>query len=129
MRAFRHLPLVVVAVSLLAACTYFKRQDAEQVEDQLAAAGFKMKLADTPEKIAKLKSLPVRELVPRPMNGETVYLYADPDFCQCLFAGRQDEYDRYQRLALKQQIAQEHVDAAEMNEDAAMDWGLWGPFW
>ena len=129
MRSLSRLALVAVAVSLLAACTYFKRQDADQVESTLAAAGFKMKLADTPEKLAKLQSLPVRQIVPQSKDGETVYVYADPDFCKCLYAGRQDNYDLYQRLALQRQIAQERVAAAEMNEDAAMDWGLWGPFW
>ena len=38
-------------------------------------------------------------------------------------------YQRYQQLAIKQQLAQEQVMAAEMNEDAAMNWGAWGPFW
>jgi hypothetical protein len=125
----RRLALVALAVSLLPACTYFKRQDAEQVESTLAAAGFTMKPADTPERLAKLQALPVRQIVPQSKDGETVYVYADPDFCKCLYAGRQEQYDRYQRLALERQIAQERVAAAEMNEDAAMDWGLWGPFW
>ena len=129
MRSLSRLALVAVAVSLLAACTYFKRQDADQVESTLAAAGFKMKLADTPEKLAKLQALPVRTIVPQQKDGETVYVYADPDFCKCVYAGRQEQYDRYQRLALQRQIAQERVAAAEMNENAAMDWGLWGPFW
>lgn len=129
MRIPRHLALVVVVLSLLPACTYFKRQDADQVEATLAAAGFKMKPADTPEKLAKLQALPVRTIVPRDKDGETVFVYADPDFCKCLYAGKQENYDLYQRLALQRQIAQERVSAAEMNEDAAMDWGLWGPFW
>ncbi|MFN8643177.1 MAG: hypothetical protein U0802_16530 [Candidatus Binatia bacterium] len=129
MRSLSSLALVAVAASLLAACTYFKRQDADQVESTLAAAGFKMKLADTAEKQAKLQALPLRQIVPQSKDGETVYVYADPDFCKCLYAGRQENYDLYQRLALQRQIAQERVAAAEMNEDAAMDWGLWGPFW
>jgi hypothetical protein len=58
-----------------------------------------------------------------------IYFYADPDFCKCLYAGSQQDYSRYRQLAIQQQIAQEQMDAAEMNEDAAMDWGMWGPFW
>jgi hypothetical protein len=129
MRPLARVTLVFVAVSLLPACTYFKRQDADQIESTLAAAGFRMKPADTPERLAKLQALPQRKIITRQRDGEPVFLYADAEFCKCLYAGRQAEYDRYQRLALEKQIAQEHVAAAEMNENAAMDWGMWGPFW
>jgi hypothetical protein len=129
MRPFFHVALVAVAVSLLPACTYFKRQDADRVESTLAAAGFRMRPADTPEKLARLQSMPVRKIFTRERDGEPHYLYADVEFCKCLYVGRQFEYDRYQRLAFEQQIAQERVEAAEMNENAAMNWGLWGPFW
>lgn len=129
MPTLTRLAAIAVALSLLPACTYIKREDADQVESTLAAAGFRMKLADTPEKLAKLQGMPVRKIFTETRDGEPVYLYADPDFCKCLYAGRQAQYDRYQRLAFEQKIAQEHVEAAEMNEDAAMDWGMWGPFW
>lgn len=129
MRRFASAILVALVVSLLPACTYIKRQDADQVESTLAAAGFKMKPADTPERLAKLQSMPVRKIFTGQRDGETVYLYADAEFCKCLYVGRQEQYDRYQRLAIEKQIAQERVAAAEMNEDAAMDWGMWGPFW
>ena len=129
MRLLVRLAVIVIAISLVPACTYFKRKDADQVESTLAAAGFRMKSADTPQRLAKLESLPVRKLVPMQREGETVYVYADPDFCKCLYVGRQENYDRYRRMAIEKQIAQEHVEAAEMNESAAMDWGMWGPFW
>ena len=129
MRTLRGLALLVIVVSLLPACTYFKRQDADQVESTLAAAGFKMKPGDTPERLAKLEAMPVRKIFTQQHNGETVFLYADAEFCKCLYVGRQEQYDRYRRLAFEKQIAQEHVEAAEMNENAAMDWGMWGPFW
>ena len=129
MRTLTRLALVAVAVSLLPACTYIKREDADKVESTLAAAGFKMKVADTPERLAKLQALPVRKIFTKQRDGEPIYLYADAEFCKCLYAGRQEQYDTYRRMAMEQQIAQEQVQAAEMNENAAMDWGMWGPFW
>ncbi len=129
MRTLSRFALVAVALSLVAACTYMKREDADKVESTLAAAGFKMKLADTPERLAKLQAMPVRKIFMKQKDGETVYLYADSEFCKCLYAGRQEQYDAYRRMAFEQQIAQEHVEAAEMNENAEMDWGMWGPFW
>ncbi len=129
MRTCLRSAVCLVTLLLLPACTYIEKQEASDTEATLAAAGFVMKPADTPEKMARLKAMPARTIVTRTKDGAPVYLYADPDFCQCLYAGGPDQYARYQRLALEKQIAAERVEAAEMNEDAAMDWGLWGPFW
>jgi len=131
MRA-RGLSMVLLGVTAslaVSGCTYFRRQDADKTESTLAAAGFRMKPADTPKRQASLATFPVRKIVSRMHDGQVVYFYADPDFCKCLYVGSQQEYGRYKQLAIQQQIAQEQIEAAEMNEDAAMDWGMWGPFW
>jgi hypothetical protein len=122
--------LVTAAVALtVSGCTYFRREDADHTESTLAAAGFQMKPADTPKREAGLAQFPVRKLVSRVRDGQVTYFYADPDFCKCLYFGNQQQYGRYKQLAIQQEIAQEQVNAAEMNEDTAMDWGMWGPFW
>jgi hypothetical protein len=121
--------VAIIAAGLLSGCTYFRKQDADKTEATLAAAGFKMRPADTAKREANLATFPVRKIVSRTREGQTIYFYADPDFCKCLYAGSQEQYSRYRQLAIQQQIAQEQIDAAEMNEDAAMDWGMWGPFW
>jgi len=123
------LGFVVITTALVSGCTYFRKQEADQVESTLAAAGFQMKPADSPKREASLAQFPVRKLQMRARNGVVRYFYADPDFCKCLYVGTPEQYARYQQLAIQQQIAQEQIDAAEMNEDAAMDWGMWGPFW
>jgi hypothetical protein len=40
-----------------------------------------------------------------------------------------NEYAQYKRFALKKEIADEKLEAARAQEDAALDWGVWGPFW
>ncbi|MCF8118993.1 MAG: hypothetical protein K9L83_02180 [Deltaproteobacteria bacterium] len=94
----------------------------------LSAAGFRIRLADTPEKLDHLKSLTQRKLVQHERNGRVYYIYADARHCKCLYAGNEEAYQRYQKLALDKQIAEDRRMAAEMNEDAAMNWGLWGPW-
>ena len=123
--------VLLAAVTALAfsGCTYFRKQEADKTESTLAAAGFRMKPADTLKREAGLAQFPVRKIVARTREGQVVYFYADPDFCKCLYVGNQQQYARYKQLAIQQQIAQEQVDAAEMNEDSAMDWGMWGPYW
>jgi len=121
-------PLLVAA--LVFGCTAIRRDEADKQESTLAAAGFKMRPADTPSKLAKLKAdFPLRKLTSRVKNGEPIYFYADPDFCKCLYAGSQEDFAHYKQLAIQQRVAQEQMQAAEMNEDAEMDWGMWGPFW
>jgi hypothetical protein len=128
-RCSKLLAATAVATALLSGCTAMKREEADQVEKTLAAAGFQMKLADTPAKLAKLQELPVRKITTRAHKGAPMFVYADPDFCKCLYAGTEEQYARYRQLAIQQKIAQEQVESAEMNENAAMDFGMWGPFW
>jgi uncharacterized protein YdbL (DUF1318 family) len=109
-------------------CAAVKHEHAMTTERLLAAAGFKMKMADTPEKMAHLKELTQRELVPHQKDGKVMYVYADAEFCQCVYVGTEAAYQRYQQLALQKQMSDDQRFAAEMNADAAMNWSMWGPW-
>ncbi|HVO23267.1 MAG TPA: hypothetical protein VMW56_06525 [Candidatus Margulisiibacteriota bacterium] len=119
---------------LLAGCSLFRlspQQRAAQVEPMLAAAGFRMLAADTPEKAAHLHKLPPLKLTPRKHNGQVQYAYADPFACHCLYVGNEQAYQQYQRLALDNKIADEERQAAMMNQTAATEMDavdFWGPF-
>ncbi len=118
----------VLAVSLLSSCAAIRRSEAQSAEDLLVAAGFKVQVADAPDEAAKLGAMkPALRVVPRRMNGEIVYTYADPYNCMCVYVGDQDAYTEYRQLALEKQIADERVQAAEAEEAAAMDmqWYWW----
>jgi hypothetical protein len=92
----------------------------------LPAAGFKMKFADDPSKTGQIAKQPQQKLVSHKRDGELVYAYADSKECKCLYVGDEKAYQQYQKLARQQQIADEQLLAAETNEDAFMDWGVWG---
>jgi hypothetical protein len=102
--------------------------DAMQTERMLAAAGFQMKLADTPEKLAQVAAMPQRKIVPHQKGDATYYIYGDANHCRCIYVGSENAYQRYQKLALQQKIADEERQAAMMNEQASMDWHMWGPW-
>jgi hypothetical protein len=129
----RLMSCAVAATVLLAGCSLFRlspQQQAAQVEPVLAAAGFRMLPADTPEKLAHLQKLPPLKLTPRMHKGQVRYAYADPYACQCLYVGDEQAYQQYQRLAIEQNIAAEQQQAALMNQDTAaeMEMDFWGPF-
>jgi hypothetical protein len=54
---------------------------------RLEDAGFVMRRADTPEKLARLRLIPPRQFVSRTGKRGRYYLWADPDTCQCVFVG------------------------------------------
>ena len=123
MKVYRKVVMLALLVALpLAGCAAIQRSEAKDTEQLLAAAGFQAKPAETPEKLTNLRTMPARQLVSQAKDGNSVYSYADPDYCQCLYVGGPTEYSAYQRLAMEKEIAQER-------RDAAMDWNMWGPWW
>jgi hypothetical protein len=95
-------------------------------EDMLAAAGFNLVPANTPQRQASLHSLPPHKFVHRVRNNAVVFIYADPTICDCLYVGNQAAYDRYHQDVFAKNIADEQQMTAEITES---EWGAWGPIW
>lgn len=112
-------------VLTLSACASIGAQD---TENMLAAAGFSMKNADTPAKLANLKTMPQNKVFVQTQKGKNYYVYADAAQCQCLYVGNETAYQNYQQIRIQKNIASEQLMAAEMNQEAMMDWGAWGPW-
>jgi hypothetical protein len=121
------LPLVALGLSVTGCATIRAHQTVE-TEQVLAAAGFQVKPADTPEKLAHLQTLTPRKVVRYTRDGQPQYVYADPETCKCLYVGDEQRYQKYQELSLQKQIADEQMSAAETNWDTSMNWGAWGPW-
>ena len=122
------LALALGAATAAGGCAAIRKQEGLQMDALLAAAGFQIRPASTPEKLNQLKTMTPLTIMPTQQQGKTFFVVADPYGCKCLYVGNEKAYDAYQKLALKQEYAQDNLAAAEMNEDAAMDWGMWGPW-
>jgi hypothetical protein len=120
-RATRVAVAVFGFVWALASCQVIENEEAEDTEQLLAAAGFHMKEATTPAQLANLQAMTQRKIVIQDQDGESRYVYADAEDCKCVYVGNERNYDEYQRLSLKEEIAEENLDAS-------MDWGMWGPW-
>jgi hypothetical protein len=118
---------LIALAAFCGGCAAMQRKKTQETESMLSAAGFKMKIADTPEKMAKLKAKPQLKLKPLSRNGKVYYAYADADGCGCTYIGDQAAYQSYQGLVQQKEIAKEDKEAAEVNEDAAIvtDDGMW----
>ncbi len=118
MRMRRALFIVVIALTV-AGCATMPRGETRSVEQMLTAAGFQMKVADTPEKAADLRTFPTRKMTVQRRGAASYYIYADPDVCNCLYVGTEPQYQEYQRLLLKKELADERLDESRNS-------GLWG---
>jgi len=118
--------LIVFAVSLLAmGCLKSPNQKAIDTERLLAASGFKMRLADTPEKLTQIKALTQRRILAHRSKGKLLYVYVDAEHCQCVYAGSEEAYRRYQKLALDRQLAAEERRDTNRDKPKEMDWDEW----
>ncbi|MCB1695349.1 MAG: hypothetical protein KDI10_10420 [Halioglobus sp.] len=122
-----------LALAVISACSSSPDRSVETIESRLSAAGFVIKLADTPEKLTHLESMAQRRLFPINRDGGMVFVYADSQGCKCIYVGSGANYQQYQRLAIQQNIVDEQQAtaedikmAAQTNAEANWDvWGLW----
>ena len=111
---------------LLSSCAMMEAQQTKDTEQLLTAAGFKMKLADTPAKMAHLKTLTQHKIVPHQKDGVVYYIYADAATCQCFYWGWDQSYQNFMQLQVQQNIVDEERMTAEMNEEEYMNWDMMG---
>ena len=112
---------IVGTVALLAlgvGCTTTKSR-----ENLLSAAGFKIVPAATPEQKAHLQTLPADKVTMVQREGKTYFVFPDRKQ-QVLYVGQQEQYNEYQKLRMQNQLAEEQMNAAELNSEPA--WGMWG---
>jgi hypothetical protein len=116
------LPTLMVALLAIAGCATTKEHSTESM---LSAAGFHTLTPATPQQKACYGALPPYKVQRREINGKVVYAYADKRD-GIVYVGGENEYQRFKQLGQQQKIADEQLQAAQMNDDAAMNWGFWG---
>lgn len=86
----------VLALGLLADPAAAASQ--EGTDMKLENAGFKMRIADSAEKMKHARLLPPRKFVSRTTAGKRYYVYSDPDFCKCVFVGDENAMKTYRDM-------------------------------
>lgn len=112
----------ILACVVVSACA----AKVQNKENMLAAAGFTVVPANTPQRQASLAALPPHKFVHQVRHNVVVFTYADPTICECLYVGNQAAYDRYRQEVFAKNLANEQQITAQIYE---MDWGPWGPGW
>jgi len=109
---------IVALVAFATGCSTTK-----QTENLLSAAGFKITPATTSDQKAHLKSLPAGKVTSVQRGGTTYFVFPDAAR-QVLYVGQQPQYQEYQKLRLQNQMAEDQLQAAELN--ATPGWNSWG---
>ena len=115
--------LAAILTLSIIACAMTRDSNRVEMEKLLTASGFKMGVADTPQKLAELKKLPQREIVPHEDGDTLVYIYADAKNCKCAYAGDEEAYQKYRKLTQSKQIADEDRRDAVRNKQRQMGSG------
>jgi hypothetical protein len=90
-------------------------------ESLLSAAGFRVRTPQTPKQQQIYAALPPYTVQRATVKGQVFYVYKD-EKAGVAYVSREQEYQQYQQLAIQQQIAQNQIAAAEMEQQAALDW-------
>jgi hypothetical protein len=117
--------LSLVAVGfLITGCA--SQQTAFQTQLDLGSCGFHWKVADTPEKLKKLGSLPQRKLLRHEKDGKYYYIYADARDCKCVYVGDEKAFQQYKQFVFEQrQDSKLDVEAADAAVMSGF-WDMWG---
>lgn len=117
---------MIVVATALSSCV--SASGVQTKEDDLAAAGFVVRPANTPARQAMLKRLPANKFLLRTKGDNVNYVYADPVNCKCLYVGDQQAYNSYRQARQQERIANKQLWAAQTYADARWNWGAWGPY-
>src|SRR5215203_5487098 len=107
---------------MLAGC---QTASVQNKEDLLAAAGFVPQPANSPQRIAAMKTLPPHKFAQQIRNSQITYVYADPSICRCVYFGNQAAYAQYRGMVFQKNLANEQQMTATMAQDS-FDLGPWG---
>jgi len=133
---FSALIIIICIGFFIAGCAALKERQAKGTEQLLSAAGFTIKLADTPEKLTNLKLLTQEKVIQYEKDGKIYYIYANA-YEKQLYVGNEAKYNEYKKLKHQKQESENQIADArdammQANEEAdysgAMDWGLWAPY-
>src|ERR1700733_15065682 len=96
--------LICATFALAASCSALDDYKASQppnvarMETRMEQAGFRKISIETPEQNGAVEQLPLHKLNRYDSAKGSVFWYADPTVCKCLYQGDLEAYQRYQGL-------------------------------
>jgi len=123
--------VTAILILSVSSCASTRGSNRMEMEKLLTAAGFRKGIADTPDRLAAIKKLPQRKVVPHEDGDKLVYIYADAKDCECAYAGNEEAYQKYLKLTHAKQVADDDRREAVRSKQRQMDSNdaSWGRDW
>jgi hypothetical protein len=115
-------------VLVASGCATIEQDEVTEGEQMLSAAGFQQRLADTPEIMAHLQTLPQQDVTGHKEGDKPRYIYADATYCRCLYIGDDAAYQRYRQLERKSSQIDRQRQQTMWNHTSRMRWDVWGNY-
>ena len=116
--------VLITALLVLAGCAGV---DASHQKSLLTASGFRSVIPQTDKQKELYAAAESYKVLHFTSTGKDLYAYKD-EADGVAYIGGPAEYQRYQKLALEQHIAETNYQAAQMDSATAMSWsGAYGP--
>ncbi len=139
------LSLSAAIVAMVSSCSlyhdYEARQPANVMETEalLEQAAFRRVPISTPDQRGAAKDLPLHQLNRYQSAEGSVFWYADPDICGCLYEGDQRAYEQYLALLQQRDDTAKYINEADQDQLAMLTpfgesfpppliWGAWPVF-
>jgi len=121
---------LLVAALVFLSCTFGPKpvpSGTRNMEVLLLDAGFVRNPADTPEKMERIRSEIQRKVIPVQEEGQTYYLYADADFCVCLYVGNESAFRRFEDLMSRENLERDACIDDRLRSTQDEPWREFGP--
>ena len=116
--------IAVVYAAVLVSCASTQSMSQSR-ESMLVASGFRVITPKTAAQKQKLQNLPTGSVTMMKKGKKTYYIFPDPAHNQA-YVGGPKEYQAYQQLRADKKLSREDLQDAEMYQDTAMEWSVWG---
>src|SRR5918999_6543086 len=125
MRLFLSLGIITAALAFGAPAP---AQQQQEIDMRLRSSGFKVRPAGTAQEIDLLRRAPPRVMLSRTDQGRRYYVFADPDFCKCVYAGDEHALRTYRETSMSPSPPPPTTEMAIRELDAALGQStLFGP--
>jgi hypothetical protein len=120
------LALTCAIFTLAGSCSLYDNYEAGrpanimELEARLVTAGFRRVPIETPEQNGAVAALLLHRLNRYQSATGSVYWYADPTVCHCLYEGDQKAYDNYAGILQQQNDTAEYVNDVEPEQVAGL---------
>jgi hypothetical protein len=118
--------LASVVLGIVGSCSLYDNHEANQpanvmeVEARLVKAGFRRVPIETPQQNGAVAQLPMHRLNRYRSASGSVFWYADPTICRCLYEGDQTAYENYAGLLQQEHDTAEYVNDVEPEQVAGL---------